>query len=160
MIYFAFCRFAVTKSGLWLSRNIAWKLDPLLLRVSRGRLSSTGPVASAVLETTGARTGRRRRTTTLYFHDGDRVTIIASKMGSPADPSWFYNVRANPDVLFGNIRLRAVIVEDERERQRLWALADRVFPPFVVYREWAAADGRTIPIVQLIEPSPRAQASA
>ena len=35
------------------------------------------------------------------------------------------------------------------ERQRVWSLADRVFPTFERYRREAAAAGRTIPIVQL-----------
>jgi hypothetical protein len=47
--------------------------------------------------------------------------------------------------------MRATVVEDEAERQRLWGLADRVFPPYAAYRREAGAAGRTIPIVQLGE---------
>ncbi len=39
---------------------------------------------------------------------------------------------------------------DLAEQERLWALADRVFPPFALYREWAARANRAIPIVQLV----------
>lgn len=144
------CRFAASKPGLWLSRHFAWKLDRRLLKVTGGRLASTGPVASALLETRGARSGQPRRTATLYFHDGERVTIIASKAGWPTHPAWYYNVCTHPDVVFGGLPFRAEVVHDEAERQRLWELADRVFPPFAAYREWAAAAGRTIPIVQLV----------
>lgn len=35
------------------------------------------------------------------------------------------------------------------ERERLWALADRVFAPYAAYRREAAKANRTIPIVQL-----------
>lgn len=125
----------------------------MLLALTNGWLSSTGPVASALLETRGARTGKPRRTATLYFHDGDRVTIIPSKMGAPANPGWYHNIRKHPDVVYGGLPFRAEIVEDEGERQRLWGLADRVFPGFAAYRQWAAKSGRVIPIVQLI-PSP------
>jgi deazaflavin-dependent oxidoreductase (nitroreductase family) len=149
-IYHAICRFSTSRLGIWLSQNIAWKLDPYLLRLSRGRVSSTGPIASALLETRGARTGARRRTATLYFHDGDSVVIVASKRGLPSHPSWYHNVRAHPEVVFGGVRCRAQIVEDESERERLWELADRVFPPFSDYRASAGAAGRTIPIVRLI----------
>jgi deazaflavin-dependent oxidoreductase (nitroreductase family) len=135
---------------LWLSRHIAWKLDPYLMKLTRGRLSSTGPLAAALLETRGARTGKPRRTATLYFHDGDRVTVIASKVGWPSHPAWYHNIRADPDVVFGGLPFRAEIVVDEAERARLWGLADRVFPPFALYRQWAAEAGRTIPIVQLV----------
>jgi hypothetical protein len=45
--------------------------------------------------------------------------------------------------------MRASVVRDEAERERLWALADRVFTPYATYRRDAAKAGRTIPIVQL-----------
>ncbi len=77
------------------------------------------------------------------------MTIIASKVGWPTHPAWYHNIRANPEVVFAGRRFRAETVEDEAERERLWAMADKVFPPFARYREWAAAAGRTIPIVQL-----------
>jgi deazaflavin-dependent oxidoreductase (nitroreductase family) len=132
------------------SQHVGWKLDPYLLRISRGRVASTGPVASALLETRGARTGLPRRTATLYFHDGERVILIASKRGLPEHPAWFHNLLVHPDVVFGGLPFRARVVEDEAERQRLWELADRVFAPFADYRRWAAASGRTIPIVELV----------
>jgi deazaflavin-dependent oxidoreductase (nitroreductase family) len=149
-LYRAVCRFATTKAGMRFSEKLAWNLDPYLLKLTKGRFSSTGPVASALLETRGARTGQPRRNATLYFHDGDRVTIIASKRGSPKQPAWYYNLRKHPDVIYGGVPLHAEIVEDEAERQRLWDLADRIFPQFVDYREWAGRAGRVIPIVQLV----------
>jgi hypothetical protein len=35
-------------------------------------------------------------------------------------------------------------------KRRLWATADRFFPPSVTYRRRAARTGRTIPILQLL----------
>jgi deazaflavin-dependent oxidoreductase (nitroreductase family) len=147
--YLAVCRFSTTRLGSWLSQNVAWKLDPVLMKLTGGRVSSTGPLASALLETTGARSGRPRRNATLYFHDGDRVIIVASKRGSPSHPAWYHNLRAHPEVRFGGSAFTAQVVEGEDERQRLWGLADRVFPPFADYRRWAGDAGRTIPIVEL-----------
>jgi deazaflavin-dependent oxidoreductase (nitroreductase family) len=149
-LYLAVCRFSTTNAGLWLAEKVAWKLDPLLLRLTGGRFSTTGPIASALLETRGARTGEPRRNATLYFHDGDRVTIIASKQGRPENPAWFYNLRKYPEIVYGGLPFRAEIVEDEAERRRLWDLADRVFPQFADYREWTEKEGRVIPIVQLV----------
>jgi len=147
--YLAICRFSTTKLGMWVSEKIAWKLDPYLLRLTGGRIGSGGPLTSALLETRGARTGLPRRNATLYFHDGDRVIIIASRQGRPTDPAWYHNLRKHPDVVFGGLPFTAEIVEDEAERKRLWGLAARVFPPFAEYREWTARAGRVIPIVQL-----------
>jgi deazaflavin-dependent oxidoreductase (nitroreductase family) len=133
----------------WLSRRIGWKLDPVLLRLSGGRIGTGLLLPTALLETQGARTGRWRRNAVIYFHDGERVTIVASKMGLAHHPAWFHNLRAHPDVELGGQRFRAEVVDHESERARLWRLADRVFPPYAGYRERAARAGRTIPIVQL-----------
>jgi deazaflavin-dependent oxidoreductase (nitroreductase family) len=149
-VYQAVCRFSMTKPGRWLSRHLAWKLDPYLLKLTGGRVGSTGPLACALLETRGARSGQPRRTATLYFHDGDRVTIIASKMGMASHPAWYHNVLAHPEVMFGGLPFRAETVEDAAERRRIWSLADRVFPGFADYRQSASRAGREIPIVQLI----------
>ncbi len=45
--------------------------------------------------------------------------------------------------------MRATVVSGAAERERLWALADRVFAPYAVYRDEAAEANRVIPIVQL-----------
>jgi deazaflavin-dependent oxidoreductase (nitroreductase family) len=149
-LYLALCRFSATKAGAWFSINIAWKLDPHLLTLTKGQFGSGGPLATALLESRGARTGRRRRNATLYFHDGAQVIIVASKRGAPENPAWYYNLRKHPDVVFGRLPFRAEIVQDEAERQRLWELADRVFPQYAEYRALAGEAGRVIPIVRLI----------
>ena len=145
----AYAGVAATRMAKFISRHVNWKLDPLLLRMSRGRLATTVVFPTALLETTGARSGARRRNAIIYFHDGDRVTIVASNAGAAHHPSWYHNLLAHPDVTFGGIPMRASCVEELAERERLWVLADRVFPAFRNYREDAAKAGRTIPIVQL-----------
>jgi deazaflavin-dependent oxidoreductase (nitroreductase family) len=142
---------ANTPLGRFLSVHVVWKVDPFLMRATRGRLGMGLFLPTALLETRGARSGALRRNAVIYFHDGSRVTIVASKLGLESPPAWFHNLRADPDVSFGGIPMRATIVADEAERERLWALADRVFPPYADYRRQAARAGRTIPIVQLLE---------
>jgi deazaflavin-dependent oxidoreductase (nitroreductase family) len=148
--YLAVARFSTTQLGTWLAVNIAWKVDPHLLKLTRGRLSTAWPLAAALLETSGARTGKPRRNATLYFHDGDRVTLIAALRGWPKHPSWYHNLRKHPDVVFGGQPFRAEIVQGEAERRRLWDLADRVYPQYAKFRAEAGRAGRVIPIVQLI----------
>jgi deazaflavin-dependent oxidoreductase (nitroreductase family) len=154
-LYRAYARLASSRFATWLSKKavwsaIVWKIDPHLLRLTRGRLGTGLLLPTALLETSGARTGLPRRNAVIYFHDGDRVTIFASQAGRPENPSWFYNARANPDVTFGGEIFRAELVTDEAERIRLWGLADRVFPAFASYRESAGAVGREIPVLQLV----------
>jgi deazaflavin-dependent oxidoreductase (nitroreductase family) len=159
--YRTWARFTGSPAGLWLSRKVGWKVDPVLLRLTRGRLGTALVIPTALLETRGARSGQRRRNGVIYFHDGERVTIVASKAGAPEHPSWFHNIRAHPDeVRLNGEPLRPEIVEDEATRSRLWELADRVFPPFAGYRESAARSGRTIPIVQLVPGLNRGSESA
>jgi deazaflavin-dependent oxidoreductase (nitroreductase family) len=145
----AYAWLTATRPGRWLSRHIAWKLDRHLLRLTGGRVGLSAPIPTALLETRGARTGVVRRTAVIYFHDGDRVTVAASLAGAPHHPAWFHNLRAHPDVTFGGVPMRATVVTDPAERERLWALADNVFPPFARYRRDAARSGREIPLVQL-----------
>ena len=140
---------AATRLSRFVSRHVSWKLDPLLLRATGGRLATTLVFPTAVLETTGAKSGARRQNAIIYFHDGHRITIVASNAGSARHPSWYHNLRAHPDVVFGGIAMQAAVVDDEVERTRLWQLADRVFPAFARYRRDAAKVNRSIPIVQL-----------
>lgn len=132
-----------------MSVNVVWKVDPVLMRATRGRLGMGLVMPTALLETRGAKTGAVRRNVVIYFHDGERVTIVASKLGLPQHPSWFHNLQANPEVTFGGVPMRATVVGDEAECERLWTLADRVFAPYAVYRQEAAKANRTIPLVQL-----------
>ena len=141
--------FANTSLGRFLSMHFLWKVDPWLMRLTRGRVGMGIGVPTALLETRGAKSGALRRNAVIYFHDGERVTIVASKLGLPQHPAWFHNLRAHPEVTFGGIPMRAEVVAGEAERERLWALADRLFAPYATYRREAAEAGRQIPIVQL-----------
>jgi deazaflavin-dependent oxidoreductase (nitroreductase family) len=148
-VYRAYARLVGTRPVAWLSRTVAWKLDPFVMRLSGGRIGMGLLLPTVLLETRGARTGRPRRNAVVYFHDGERVTIIASLLGLPRHPAWFHNLRADPEVELNGQPFRAEVIDDESERARLWQLADRVFPPYSAYRERAARAGRSIPIVQL-----------
>jgi deazaflavin-dependent oxidoreductase (nitroreductase family) len=146
----AYAALAATRPARFVSRHVNWKVDPLLLRITGGRFASTLVYPTALLETRGARTGRLRRNAVIYFNDGDRVVIVASNAGAPTHPGWLHNIRARPDaVTLGGDRMLAREVDDETELERLWTLADRVFPAFASYRRDATATSRRIPIVVL-----------
>jgi deazaflavin-dependent oxidoreductase (nitroreductase family) len=163
-VYRAYVRLASSRFATWLSTKaiwsaVVWKVDPHLMRLTRGRVGTGLLLPTALLQTRGARTGLPRRNAVIYFHDGEQVIIIASQAGRPENPSWFYNVRAHPDVLLGGQPFRAEVISDEASRTRLWELADRVFPAFSTYRASAARAGRTIPILQLMPSAVAAQSS-
>ena len=149
-LYHAVCRFSAAPAATWFAVNVAWKVDPALLKLTRGRFSTAGPLPVALLESRGARSGLPRRNATLYFHDGERVTIVASKRGAPEHPAWYHNVRAHPEVTLylrrRTGRYRARVVEGA-ERERLWKLITELNPGYDIYR--ARASNRQIPVVAL-----------
>lgn len=140
---------AVTRVARFISRHLNWKLDPLLLRLTGGRLATTLVFPTQLLETRGARSDITRRNAVIYFHDGDRIVIVASNAGSPQHPAWFHNLCAHPEVTFGGRPMRAAVIADEAERGRLWPLADNVFPAYASYRRAATSAARTIPLIAL-----------
>lgn len=142
-------RVATMRAFRFISRHLGWKLDPLLLRFTGNRVATTVVIPSAVLKTRGARSGKLRRNAVIYFHDGDRVIVAASNAGAGRHPDWYHNVRADPHVTLGGVPMRAHVIEEAVEQERLWSLADRVFPGFSVYRRDAAAAGREIPLIAL-----------
>jgi F420H(2)-dependent quinone reductase len=129
----------------------AWRLVPILMRLTGGRFAWLLPVPVGVIETRDARNGKRHRRVVIYFHDGARITVIPSKAGLPDDPFWYQNALEDPAVFFESLPCRAEAVEDQAARKRLWALADRFYPPSAAYRRRAAQTGRTIPILQLAQ---------
>lgn len=148
-LYRAYAWLVATRPLGWVSRAVGWRVDPWLMRRSGGRVGLGLLLPTALLETRGARSGQPRANVVIYFHDGERVTLVASKLGLSHNPAWFYNARANPDVVFGGQPFHASVVSDRAERERLWTLADRVFPGYASYRRRAARSGREIPLVHL-----------
>jgi deazaflavin-dependent oxidoreductase (nitroreductase family) len=155
----AFAAFLETSLGRWIAKNVAPKVDPWLLRATGGRLSMGLMLPSALLTTTGAKTGQPRTNPVFYFHDGADVIVIASNYGDDKHPAWYYNVRANPKVQIathgGGPVLTASEVTDLAERKRVWAMADRIYPLWVDYRRRAGQGQRTIPIFRLRTATPR-----
>jgi deazaflavin-dependent oxidoreductase (nitroreductase family) len=135
---------------MWFSRTVLWRVDPFLLRATKGRFSLGPGTPTLLLETSGARTRLPREHAVIYFSDGDDLIVVASKFGAPEHPAWFHNAVRHPNVRVNGLPYRASVVEDDDELRRLWALADQVLPAYAVYRERAAATGRTIPILRLV----------
>ena len=142
-------KFGMSPGGQWFLRHISPRVDPKLMRLTRGRVSSMGTFPRFVLLTcTGAKSGVRRTTPLIYFTDGDRVILIASNYGGTRHPPWYYNVKANPVVtlLGGGFEGRFACEEvTGAERERLWALARQWNPGYEQYE--SSAGGRRIPLL-------------
>lgn len=103
-----------------------------------------------ILTTTGAKTGKVRKTPLIRIEHDGVYAVVASAGGAPEHPAWYRNVIADPVVRVQDhddvhtVRAREVHGE---EKDRWWRTAETFWPHFPEYR--AKAAGREIPIVVL-----------
>lgn len=148
--------FARKPAGRWFGINVASRVDPVLLKLSGGRVSTFAMAPVVMLTVPGRRSGVPRTSALLYFTQGDDVVVIASSFGRDRHPAWYGNVMAHPDVQLtaggrgGTYVAREAMGE---ERERLWAIANRLYPGYDDYKQRAAAVGRTIPVL-VLSPKP------
>ncbi|MFN8193360.1 MAG: nitroreductase/quinone reductase family protein [Nocardioidaceae bacterium] len=141
--------FARTSAGRWYGIHVAAPVDAYLLRRTGGRVRLVGNLPTAVLGTTGAKSGQPRENPVLYFHDGDDVVLVASSFGREKHPAWYHNAVAHPDVTLNGLPFQAAEVTDPADYERLFGLAVRMYAGYADYRERTAAIGRRIPVLRL-----------
>jgi F420H(2)-dependent quinone reductase len=100
----------------------------------------------------GRKSGAVRKTPLMRVVDGDNYILVASQGGAPKHPQWYFNLKADPRV---EIRDRTEVrtmqvreVTDPAERERIWKIAVKAFPP---YQEYQEKTDRLIPVF-LAEP--------
>jgi deazaflavin-dependent oxidoreductase (nitroreductase family) len=109
------------------------------------------------LTTVGARSGRERRSTVMYFADatesadGDNAwLIVASAGGAASHPAWFFNLARHPDqvrIQIGNRRIAVTARTLEgAERAQAWQRITTQAPQFASYE---AKTDRQIPVIRL-----------
>src|ERR1700730_11634623 len=90
-----------------------------------------------LLTTTGAKSGKRRTSPTMYLPDGDRLVIFASKSGAPTHPDWYHNLVAHPQVTVEvggeTYEANATVLTGE-ERDQLYARHAELYPQFDEYQ--------------------------
>src|SRR5436309_13053962 len=68
-------------------------------RANHGRVGGAFlGVPLLLLHHTGAKSGTRRINPLAYLADDGRYVVIASRGGAPANPAWYHNLMAHPDV--------------------------------------------------------------
>jgi deazaflavin-dependent oxidoreductase (nitroreductase family) len=102
-----------------------------------------------LLHTVGARSGQPRINPMMYLADGDRYLVFATKAGADSHPDWYWNLKANPDVVIEvgdevlTVRAAELTGADRDEKYR--TQAER-FPAFAGYEQKTT---RTIPVIVL-----------
>jgi len=122
--------------------------------MSGGRIAGRFRGAPVLLLTTiGRKTGKRRTTPLFHVKDGQNKVVIASNGGRDKDPSWWSNLKRNPDaeVQVGNEteKVRARKASSE-EKKRLWLMLTKVYP---TYDDYQRKTSREISLV-ILEPTP------
>ncbi|ATL71075.1 nitroreductase/quinone reductase family protein [Nocardia terpenica] len=125
---------------------IPW--DRKLLQRTDGRYTMLGPIGAptVLLTTIGRKSGAPRTSPLLYAHGGDVLYIIGSNFGGPNHPAWTLNLLAHPEAevaLAGErIPVRAKLIEDPAEKERVFGLFTDIASTYTAYRSRTTRDLR------------------
>ena len=134
--------------------NLALKLGTIVhsgvYRATGGKLlGRMGQSPILLLNSVGRKSGKKRATPLLYVVDGEDLVIIASKGGTPSNPAWYLNLKADPDATVEirdrKVRVRAEEV-DGQEKERLWQQMAEMYP---TYDDYQKKTKRGIPLLVL-----------
>jgi deazaflavin-dependent oxidoreductase (nitroreductase family) len=148
--------FTSTRVGQLVYVHVIPPIDRRLMVWSKGKWSVSpkgdpdGLGGLALLTTTGAKTGKTRHTPLGFAHDGDSIVILASNAARSYNPTWYYNLKKNPEVMLTLAggrqgRYRAEEIPPGPERDRLWKVACGMNPGFEQYPP--RTGGRLIPVI-------------
>jgi deazaflavin-dependent oxidoreductase (nitroreductase family) len=129
-----------------------WVRDQVELYESSGgkegtTLRDTGlPVV--IVTHIGRKTGAVRKTPLMrVVADDGTYALVGSKGGAPEHPTWYYNLREQPEVTIRDgvrvFQARIHEVTDSAERARLWEAAVKAYPPYADYQQ---RTNRQIPV--------------
>lgn len=125
-----------------LVKRIVPPLDRFLLRLSCGWVS-VAMQSIVLLETTGARSGQRRRTATLCLPLGKNLALAGSNWGQTRNPAWIHNLRHNPKVRVwfrGYCGLMSAREMEGVERREIWRQMIEYNPQYALYQERVERD--------------------
>ncbi len=120
-------------------------------RANEGRIGGfLAGTPMVLIHHVGARTGIERVTPLAYHPQGDgRFAIVASHAGSPDNPAWYHNLKANPritvEVGTKTFSVRAEELDDDA-RAQLWPELVAAAPDLAKHQ---AKTTRQIPVIIL-----------
>lgn len=143
-------RFLHGSAGIRPMARLSKGFHVAVFRLSRGKVMGRwfgAPVL--VIDTTGRRSGRRRRTPVTFSEVDGAWIVLAINAGSDTTPSWWLNLRDAHEatILLRGQRIPVSAREaHDQERERLWRAYAAQMP---VIEEFRAYTDRTIPVVVL-----------
>ena len=144
-----------TTQGTYMTEKTGWVARQLARIDEAGDAAVVSVQGRPVVVVTmrGARSGQLRRVPLMRVEHEGTYLAVASKGGSPKDPVWVRNLRADGEVLVQDgtdqhVR-RARMLEDGAERDTWWTRAVEAFPSYADYQEKTE---RLIPVF-VLEPA-------
>jgi deazaflavin-dependent oxidoreductase (nitroreductase family) len=137
----------------WIPPRALVRADRAFFKITRGRTSLSAWISGLpiiMLTTTGARSGQPHTLPVLALPEGDHLVVIASNFGKPANPGWYYNLRAHPSVMITWKGSTVQMLAREligKERQRYVDRGLEAYPWWAPYHRRAAP--RLIPVIML-----------
>jgi F420H(2)-dependent quinone reductase len=126
-------------------------LHVFLYRLTGGKFGSEmGGFKVLVLTTKGRRSGKILSAPLGYFERDNGYFIVASNNGQPTNPSWYYNIKGNPDDVTIQVKDKTMKVKPEiilgEPRKPLYDWIVSLAPN---YGEYEKQTTREIPLVFL-----------
>lgn len=123
----------------WLSA-----VNVLIYRWSDGHLGHRyGGGEVCIVSMTGAKSGRRLQVPLMYVPYGDGIVLVASMGGAPRHPTWYYNLRAHPEIevtVAGRTMALLARQASSAEKALVWPLCCQHYRDFALYQRRSTRD--------------------
>lgn len=121
----------------WLLRAMT-AINVFVYRLSGGKMMNRFTGRDICLITMkGAKSGKVRRIPLMYIPYKEGLLLVASQGGAPTNPTWYYNLTANPDITVEvpgkTLSLKARLASSE-EKQEVWPICVEHYPDYEDYR--------------------------
>ena len=114
-------------------------LQAFVYKTSKGILWRTIKGCNiCVVNMRGAKTGRLRSVPLMHVPYEDGVVLVASLGGADFHPTWYWNLKANPEIIvFVGSEKLALIAEqvDDQKKAELWSLICSCYPDYDNYQK-------------------------
>ena len=121
------------------------KFQARIFLLSHGKLWNKWPGGFPVMvvRTKGAKTNKIRNIPLIYVHQDGMPILVASLGGMPKNPSWYYNVKANPALKISTIHDSQNYIAEEvskEKKNQLWPLICSFYPDYETYQNNTSRD--------------------
>ena len=121
------------------------KFQASIFLFSKGKLWNKWPggFPIMVVKTKGAKSQKIRNIPLIYVHQDGAPILVASLGGMPKNPSWYYNVKANPNLKISTISGSGNYLAEEvskNKKDELWPLICSFYPDYEIYQSNTSRD--------------------